>query len=297
MTQQTVRLIGVPMDLGQSLRGVDVGPSAVRNAGLAERLQNLNYQVQDLGNILVPVRAALPACQGMDFVRPIRAVCNLLYQAVAETIEAGELPVVLGGDHSIAIGSVGGASDAGPVGVLWIDAHADYNTPEASPSGNIHGMPLAILTGRGPRALVDVGRPGPKVAPTDVVLIAVRDLDREERRILRESQMGIFTMREIDENGIASVTRMALDRLSHVPRLHVSLDIDSLDPLYAPGVGTPVAGGLSTREAHLLMEIVAEDGRVGSVDVVEINTILDVRNRTAVLAADLLASLLGKTIL
>ncbi len=297
MTQQTVRLIGVPMDLGQSLRGVDVGPSAVRNAGLAERLQNLNYQVQDLGNILVPVRAALPACQGMDFVRPIRAVCDLLYQAVAETIEAGELPVVLGGDHSIAIGSVGGASDAGPVGVLWIDAHADYNTPEASPSGNIHGMPLAILTGRGPRALVDVGRPGPKVAPTDVVLIAVRDLDREERRILRESQMGIFTMREIDENGIASVTRMALDRLSHVPRLHVSLDIDSLDPLYAPGVGTPVAGGLSTREAHLLMEIVAEDGRVGSVDVVEINTILDVRNRTAVLAADLLASLLGKTIL
>lgn len=285
------------MDLGQRLRGVDVGPSAIRYAGLARRLEKLNYSVVDCGNIPVPVQGTLHLHKGSDFVGPISLVCEMLYEEVSDAIATGDLPVVMGGDHSIAIGSVGGATQSGPVGLLWIDAHADFNTPDGSPSGNIHGMPLAVLTGHGVQQLVDVGRPGAKIEPENVVLIAVRDLDFEERRKLRESRMGIFTMREIDERGIATVAREALGRLRHVQRLHVSLDVDSIDPNYAPGVGTPVPGGLNTREAHLLMELIAEDGRLGSVDVVEINPILDTRNRTATIAADLLASLFGKTIL
>ncbi len=285
------------MDLGQSLRGVDVGPSAVRYAGLTERLRKLNYNVLDCGNVPVPVRDTLVSSEESDFVRPIRASCSMLYEEVSIALAAGDLPVVLGGDHSIAIGSVGGATHAGPAGVIWVDAHADYNTPVSSPSGNIHGMPLAILTGHGTSELINVGRPGAKVAPKDVMLIALRDLDAHERKELRKSGMGLYTMREIDERGMAAVTREALSRLKHLARIHVSFDMDSIDPNYAPGVGTPVAGGLSTREAHLLTELIAEDGRLGSVDVVEINPILDVRNRTATLAAELLASLLGKTIL
>ena len=285
------------MDLGQRLRGVDVGPSAIRYAGLTKRLQKLHYDVVDCGNIPVPVRDTLQLQQSMDFVRPIRIVCELLYEEVSEAITKGDLPLVMGGDHSIAIGSVGGTTHSGPVGLLWIDAHADFNTPDASPTGNIHGMPLAVLTGRGVQDLVNVGRVGAKIDPENVALIAIRDLDLQERQILRESRMSIFTMREIDERGIAAVAREALGRLHHVQRLHVSLDVDSLDPSYAPGVGTPVTGGLNTREAHLLMELIAEDARLGSIDVVEINPILDIQNQTATLAADLLASLLGKTIL
>jgi len=297
MAQRTVEIIGVPMDLGQSLRGVDVGPSAIRYTGLAERLRRLCYEVVDHGNLEVPVRDTLFATGGMDLAHPIRLVCENLYREVASVVARGSLPVVLGGDHSIAIGSVGGATTRDSVGVLWVDAHADYNTPELSPSGNIHGMPLAILTGRGPQELIDVGRPGAKVAPENVVLIALRDLDAGERRKLRDSHMHIYTMRSVDERGIGSVVREALKQIGHLERIHVSLDLDSVDPDFAPGVGTPVTGGLNTREAQLLMELLAEDGRVGSVDVVEINPILDVRNRTAALAADLLASLLGKTIL
>ena len=293
----TIRLIGVPMDFGQSLRGVDVGPSAIRYAGLTERLEKLHYRVMDCGNIAVPVRSSLPTDPSTNFADPIRCVCEELYTAVAEAITAGDVPLVMGGDHSIAIGSVGGATHDGPVGLLWIDAHADCNTPETSPSGNIHGMPLATLTGRGIPKLVNVGRKGAKIPPENVALIALRAADREERVTLRNSRMGIYTMREIDERGIAATARNALHQLRHVKHLHVSLDMDSLDPNYAPGVGTPVAGGLSTREAHLLMEIIAEDGRLRSLDVVEINPILDSRNRTATLAADLLASLLGQTIL
>ncbi len=295
--QRTIHLIGVPMDLGQSLRGVDVGPSAIRYAGLTQMLQKLNYIVVDCGNMTVPVRDTLALHHGLDFIRPISEVCELLYRQVASVISDGYLPLVMGGDHSIAVGSVGGATHDCPAGLLWIDAHADFNTPDISLSGNIHGMPLSILIGRGAPELVNAGRLGPKVEPENVVLIAVRDLDAAERRKLRESRMGIYTMREIDERGIAAVACEALERLSHVARLHVSLDMDSLDPHYAPGVGTPVTGGLNTREAHLLMELIAEDGRLGSIDVVEINPILDIQNRTATLAADLLASLLGKTIL
>ncbi|WP_457653003.1 arginase [Rhodocaloribacter sp.] len=294
----TLRLIGVPMDLGQSLRGVDMGPSALRYAEIAVRLASLGYRVEDTGNIEVAVRGTLDAEQnGLAYLKAISATCALVYEAGRQAVADGCFPLFVGGDHSIAVGTVGGVTHEGPAGVLWIDAHGDYNTPETSPSGNIHGMPLAALMGLGAPELVDLGRPGPKLRAEDVILIAIRDLDPPERRMLRESRIGVYTMSEIDERGIAEVTREALRRLGHCDRLHVSLDMDSLDPMYAPGVGTPVPGGLTFREAHLLMELLAADGRVRSADVVEINPMLDERNRTAEMAAELLTSLLGKSIL
>ncbi|QXD13960.1 arginase [Rhodocaloribacter litoris] len=294
----SIRLIGVPMDLGQNLRGVDMGPSALRYAGLADRLARLGHQVQDAGNVEVAVRGTLDAeRQGIAYLEEISRSCERVYEAGRRAIADGCFPLFIGGDHSIAVGTIGGVTHEGSVGVLWIDAHGDYNTPETSPSGNVHGMPLAALMGLGAPELVDLGRPGPKLRPEDVMLLAVRDLDASERKLLRESRIGIYTMSEIDERGIAEVTREALRRLGHCERLHVSLDMDSLDPMYAPGVGTPVPGGLTFREAHLLMEILAEDGRVGSADVVEINPMLDEHNRTAEMAAALLMSLLGKSIL
>jgi len=286
------------MDLGQNLRGVDVGPSALRYAGLAQRLKRLGHHVEDRGNIEVAVRTTLSeGVKGTAFIPAIRATCEQIYEAARQAIAEGCLPLFMGGDHSIAMGTIGGATHDQPAGVLWIDAHADYNTPETSPSGNVHGMPLAVLRGRGPAELVDMGRPGPKVEPEDVMLIALRDIDTVESEMLRDSHMGLYTMREIDERGIAAVVREALRRLRHHDHLHISFDVDSLDPMYAPGVGTPVAGGLTNREAHLLMELIAEDGRIGSVDVVEINPILDEKNRTAEMASALLMSLLGKTII
>ncbi len=288
-------LIGVPMDLGQDLRGVDVGPSALRYAGLADRLEHLGYRVMDHGNIPTALRGAL--ANHDDYVEPIQNTCNLLYEEVRRALAQGSFPLVMGGDHSIAIGSIGGATHDEPKGVIWIDAHADLNTPSSSPSGNIHGMPLAILCGSGYERLTNVGRPGPKLRSKDIAMIALRDLDLEERRVLQESELGIYTMRDIDEHGIAEVTKSALKQLGHHDRLHVSFDVDSLDPHFAPGVGTPVDGGLNPREAHLLMELIAEDGRLSSAEIVEINPIIDEHNRTAELAAGLLASLLGKTII
>ncbi len=294
----TIRLVGVPMDLGQSLRGVDMGPSALRYADVAARLQRLGYRVEDTGNIEVAVRGTLdPKKNGLAYLEAISTTCARVYEVGRKAIADGCFPLFVGGDHSIAVGTVGGVTHEGPAGVLWIDAHGDYNTPETSPSGNIHGMPLAALMGLGAPELVDLGRPGPKLRAEDVMVIALRDLDPHERRMLRESRMGVYTMSEIDERGIAEVTREALRRLGHCDRLHVSLDMDSLDPMYAPGVGTPVPGGLTFREAHLLMELLADDGRVRSADVVEINPMLDERNRTAEMAAELFMSLLGKSIL
>jgi arginase len=293
-----IRIIGVPMDLGQSLRGVDMGPSALRYAGLAERLERLGYRVEDAGNVEVAVRGTIrDRASGMDFLPQIVSTCERIYAQGQQAIADGCLPLFLGGDHSMSIGTVGGISDGQEVGVLWIDAHGDYNTPETSPTGNIHGMPLAVLTGLGAPELVHLGRPGAKVKHENVVYIGLRDIDVQERKMLRESGMGLYTMREIDELGIANVAHQALKRLRHLERIHLSLDMDSLDPMYAPGVGTPVPGGLTFREAHLLMEILADDDRVASVDVVEVNPILDDKNRTALAAADLVASLLGKSIL
>lgn len=293
----SIRIIGVPMDLGQSRRGVDMGPSALRYAGLSARLRKLGYTVEDAGNISVPVRDTLPESGGLAFLPSVVHACELIYEQGQKAVAEGCIPLFIGGDHSIAVGTVGGVTHSTPAGLLWIDAHGDFNTPESSPSGNIHGMPLAALMGLGRPELVNLGRPGPKLKPSDVVLIGARDLDLEERRLLKESRIGIYTMREIDERGIAEVVREALARLQHLHRIHVSLDMDSLDPIDAPGVGTPVAGGISYREAHLLMEILADAECVGSIDVVEINPILDARNQTAAIAAELLASLLGKSIL
>lgn len=292
-----VAVVGVPMDLGQSRRGVDMGPSALRYAGLHDRLRQLGYASEDLGNLEIPERETLPAGGGLAYLPALVAACERIYEVARESLGAGRLPLFLGGDHSIAAGTVGGVTHDGRAGVLWIDAHGDFNTPESSPSGNLHGMPLAALCGRGSPELVNLGRPGPKLRPQDVVLLGVRDLDAPERVLLRQSGIAIYTMRDLDDRGLAVVAREALERLRHLPRVHVSLDMDCMDPREAPGVGTPVTGGLTYREAHLLMEILADDGRVGSIDVVEINPILDLRNRTAEIALELLASLLGKSIL
>lgn len=293
----TVSIIGVPMDLGQSRRGVDMGPSALRYAGLDNRLRRLGHQVIDKGNINIPVRDTLPPEGGLAFLPAVVRADEVMYQAGQAAIQAGHLPLFIGGDHSIAVGTLGGVTHTGPAGLLWIDAHGDFNTPASSPSGNLHGMPLAALLGLGAAELVNLGRPGPKLQPAEVVLIGVRDLDSPEKILLKESQIRVYTMREIDERGIAAVAGEALERLSHLPRLHVSLDMDSLDPREAPGVGTPVPGGLTSREAHLLMEIIADCACVGSIDVVEINPILDERNQTAKIGVELIASLLGQTIL
>jgi arginase len=293
----SISIIGVPMDLGQARRGVDMGPGALRYAGLDDRLRRLGYEVVDCGNIAIPIRDNLPAEGGMEFLPAVVQACEVMYQAGQAALAAEQLPLFIGGDHSIAVGTIGGVTHTGPAGVIWIDAHGDFNTPQSSPSGNLHGMPLAALLGLGAPELVNLGRPGPKLTPADVVLIGVRDLDAGEKVLLRERRLQVYTMREIDERGIAAVANEALDRLGHLPRIHVSLDMDSLDPIEAPGVGTPVPGGLSYREAHLLMEIIADCTCVGSMDVVEINPILDERNRTAKIALELIASLLGQSIL
>ncbi len=297
MKKKTIRLIGVPMDLGQSRRGVDMGPSALRYAELAARLRKLGYEVEDIGNLEVRVRDTLSPEGGLTFLPSVVHTCNLAYEQGRRAVAEGCIPIFIGGDHSIAAGTVGGVTHDGPSGLLWIDAHGDFNTSESSLSGNIHGMPLAALLGYGAPELVNVGRPGPKLRSTEVVLFGVRDLDDHERALLKESGITIYTMRDIDERSIPVVLHEALDRLHHLSRLHVSLDLDCLDPWDAPGVGTPVPGGFTYREAHLIMELLYDSGKVGSIDVVEINPILDQKNHTANQAAELLASLLGKAIL
>jgi len=294
---RNIRIIGVPIDLGQSKRGVDLGPGALRYAGLAEKLQALGHRVDDSGNLAVAVRETIPELAREHFLPAIVQTCNTVYLAAEQAMAAGETPIFIGGDHTLAIGSIGGITAAAPAGLLWIDAHADFNTPETTISGNIHGMTLAVLLGSGYRDLVAVGRPGPKLRPEDVVMIAIRDLDPGERARLKESGITVYTMRDIDERGIGPVMREALERLEQYHRIHVSLDMDCIEPEAGPGVGTPSPGGLTCREAQLAMEIIADCGCCCSLDIVEINPILDRRNRTALLAAELAASLFGKRIL
>jgi len=285
------------MDLGQSRRGVDMGPSAIRYAGLADRLQRLGFAQEQFGNIQIPDRETLPAEGGMAFLPAAIEACERIYEAARQATARGSFPLFLGGDHSIALGTIAGVSAEEPVSVLWIDAHADMNTPATSPSGNLHGMPLAALLGHGIPEMIGIGGKDATLEARDVVLLGVRDLDPGERELIREAGVGIYTMREIDHRGLATVAEEALERLSHRSRLHISLDMDSLDPREAPGVGTPVPGGLTYREAHLLMEIAAESRRVTSADVVEVNPILDQSNRSAKVACGLIASLLGESIL
>lgn len=295
--KKSVRIIGVPMDLGQVHRGVDMGPGAIRYAGLSKRLQQLEYEVSDSGNVSVQIRDTLPSNDRDTLQTAIHGACELIYDSAQAAAAKNAIPVFLGGDHSIAIGTIGGITDKRPCGVIWVDAHADYNTPETSLSGNIHGMALSILTGNGLKQLINIRRKGAKLLPTDVVMIGLRALDRDERTMLRKSGITVYTMRDIDEHGISAITHEALERLQHRDRIHVSLDMDGIDPAAAPGVGTPVPGGLTVREAHLLMEIIADSRKLCSMDIVEINPILDERNRTAILATQLAVSLLGKSII
>lgn len=297
MTEKRVRIIGVPLDLGQEQRGVDLGPGALRYAGLSSRLAELGYVVEDMGNVAVPVRDVLDGEREAHYLPSISKVCEAVYQAGRAAIDDGVIPVFMGGDHSVAIGSIGGITHDGPAGVVWIDAHGDFNTPGTSPSGNIHGMVVAALLGDGYQELVQVGRNGAKLKPSDLVMIGLRELDPQEKVRLRGSGISVYTMRDIDELGMGRVAREALGKLSHLPRIHVSLDLDGLDPMEVPGVGTTSPGGLTYREAQLLMEIIADSRQLCSLDLVEINPILDHSNRTAKIAVELAASVFGATII
>lgn len=296
---RNIRIFGVPMDLGQQRRGVDMGPSALRYAELEESLRECGHTVTDNGNLTVPLpEHAPPEDSKARHLQSIASVCRDVHTKALETLEHHETAIFLGGDHSISIGTVSAMKSHGEnVGVIWVDAHGDFNTPETTPSGNVHGMALAALLGRGPSELTDIGRPGAKLKPSEVVLLGVRDLDSKERVALRESGILVITMRDIDEMGMAAAAHQALEKLGHLSKLHISLDMDSLDPDEAPGVGTPVPGGLTYREGHLLMEIFSDSGKVSSLDIVEVNTILDTRNRTAKLGVELAASLFGKRII
>ncbi len=286
------------MDLGQDRRGVDMGPSAIRYARLQGSLEELGLPVTDLGNVETPILETVRQDEEARHLDAIRDVCTRVAGRAGEMVSEGLFPVFLGGDHSIAIGTVPGvAATSGRTGVVWLDAHADFNTPETSPSGNIHGMPLAALTGRGHPDLVGIGGQDSGVRTEDVVMIGLRSVDGEERRLLAEAGVRVYTMKEIDAYGAASVVRRALKDLSHLERVHLSFDLDVVDPGIAPGVGTPVRGGLTYREAHLVMELVNEAGIVTSLDVVEVNPILDERNGTAELAVELVASLMGRQII
>jgi arginase len=295
--KKTIRIIGVPMDLGQNHRGVDMGPSAVRYANLAKSIQAQGHSTFDSGDITIPGHYALANTSLQERLPLIQKACQDAYELGRNSIENNELPVFLGGDHSASIGTVGGVTHDTEIGLIWIDAHGDFNTPESSNSQNVHGMALAILLGLGPKELVDIGRPGPKVKPENVVLIGVRDLDDKEKFLIKKSGCTVFTMRDVDEIGIRAVLVKTLKGFSSLDKIHVSLDLDVMDPLDAPGVGTPSQGGLTYREGQLIMEILADTDKLHSVDIMEINPILDIQNRTAQMAVNLISSLLGKKIL
>ncbi|HZR96903.1 MAG TPA: arginase [Gaiellaceae bacterium] len=298
--ERKVALIGALLDLGAGRRGVDMGPSAIRYAELAEHLaDHLGIATDDRGNVVAPVPEAVASgSERAHFLPQILKVCDEVAKLVAAAVEDGALPLVLGGDHSVALGSLVGMAQAhGPGGVLWIDAHGDLNTPESSPSGNVHGMVLAAALGLGGDEFRYDDWTLPAVEAGRIALVGVRSLDQGERDLLRSLDAKVFTMSEIDRRGIESCMREALEHASGGPFLHVSLDMDVVDPEYAPGVGTPVRGGLSYREAHLALELVAEHGGMSSLDVVEVNPILDRENATGKLAVELVASALGATIL
>jgi arginase len=292
----TIHILGVPMDLGAGRRGVDMGPSAIRLARLAPTLRDLGHTIVDMGNIHSPVAEAVQSTSGLPYAEAIAEVCQQTHDRL-ETLPKEVFPIVLGGDHSISMGSVSGIRRQKRTGVLWIDAHTDVNTPETSPSGNIHGMPLAHLLGFGDQRLKAIWGGGAAFRPEDLVFIGLRSVDRGERDFIHDNDIKAFTMKDIDRRGMASIAEEAIQCLEQVEQLHVSFDADALDPTLAPGVGTPIPGGLSYREAHLLMELLADAGRVTSLDLVEVNPILDIQNKTAQIMVEMTASLLGKNIL
>jgi arginase len=283
---------------------VDMGPSALRIAGLDERIQELGYAVLDKGDLEVPIpETQQPGDERKKYVRDIARVCTTLYEAALASLEAGALPLVLGGDHSLAAGSVAASAEMArradrPLGLIWVDAHGDMNTPSSSTSGNVHGMPLAALLGPEPTELSCIGGFSPKVSPEHTVLIGVRNLDAGEKLRVRESRVHVFTMKDIDRAGIAAVAEQAIQLAGRATEgLHVSFDIDVCDPSVAPGVGTPVKGGLNYREAHMVMEMIADSGLLRALDIVEVNPTLDVQNNSAVLGTELVLSALGMKIL
>ncbi len=299
-TGREIALIGAPLDLGAGRRGVDMGPSAIRYAGLEQHLREaLGIRTVDLGNVIAPVAESTEAGdERARFLRQILSLCDEVAELVAGARRNGQTPLVLGGDHSIALGTlVGMAAAHGPGGVLWIDAHGDLNTPESSPSGNVHGMVLAAALGLGGRAFDHEGWTLPAVEAGRLSLFGVRSLDQGERELLKKLDAKVYTMADIDRIGVEHCMRDAIAHASGAAFLHVSLDLDVVDPETAPGVGTPVRGGLSYREAHLAMEVIAESAKADSFDVVEVNPVLDRENATGKLAVELIASALGARIL
>jgi arginase len=299
----SIALLGVPLDLGASRRGVEMGPSAVRLARLASRLESLGHQVIDTGDVPVPTRETLGFRSGIEFLPIITDVCREVATRTAALVRSGHIPVVLGGDHSVGGGSVAGVSTAlaergQRLGLIWLDAHADLNTPECTLSGNVHGMPVAHLLGHGDRGMATLASPSPAVRPEHTVIIGARDLDQAERVNAREFGVTIYTMRDLDERGLRTVLAEAIAKVSNgTDGIHVSLDLDFVDPQEAPGVGTPVRGGATYREAHLAMETLWDTGRVVALDLVEVNPVLDRFNQTAELAVGLMASAFGQRIL
>jgi arginase len=294
-----IDIIGVPMDLGADRRGVDMGPSAIRYAHLHQKLEELGYTLEDKGNIEVPIQEtceiADPRLKYIDCILPMgRRVAG----AVATSMQGGRFPLVLGGDHSLSVGSIRGAARHKTLGVIWMDAHADFNTEETTPSGNIHGMPLAALCGLGDRRLVCLSEETTRVLdPKRVAILGARDLDPGEKRNLREAGVMVQSMEQIDRFGMVAALEKAIERVTRdIDGIYLSFDMDALDPRHAPGVGTPVPGGLTYREAHLACEVVAETGKLIGMDIVEVNPILDIQNQTAVLAVELIRSALGSHI-
>ncbi len=289
------------MDLGASKRGAAGGPNAVRLTGIVRRLEALGYEVEDAGDVPVPKRKAAPRYPSMKYRAAIHKVCEATAKRVLEAHEEGRLPVIIGGDHSLAMGSVAGSAkyylgEKKQLGLIWVDAHGDINTPKSSPSGNIHGMPLSHILGMGESLSPIMGK-GAKVAARNVCLVGLRDVDENERRHLRESGVKVFTMKDIDRHGMTHVALQAIEIASdHTEGIHVSYDIDAVDPAIAKGTGTPSRGGLTYRESHFLMEMIADTELVASLDMVEINPMEDVKNQTAGLASELIQSALGKTI-
>jgi arginase len=299
-----IHIIGVSLDLGGNRRGVDMGPSAFRIAGLGERLTALGRSVVDDGDLVAPIpEIRAEGDPRKKYIEEIAGVCDALYKKALSVLDTGAIPLVLGGDHSLAAGSVAATADDARrrgerIGAIWVDAHGDMNTPASSGSGNVHGMPLAALLGQEPVELAQIGGFAPKLRPEHTVLIGIRNLDDREKVIVRDSGVRVFTMKDIDRGGIATVIEQALAFAGEgTSGVHVSFDLDVCDPAIAPGVGTPVKGGLDYREAHMLMEIIADSGLLRALDLVEVNPILDDRNMTAILGVELAASALGQKIL
>ena len=304
MRHSHIAIIGAPLDLGAGRRGVDMGPSAVRVANLNRRLAELGYEVEDLGNVPVVQPESEPEGQPQaKYLPQITDTCTRLAEMVEKALNQGKFPLVLGGDHSIAVGTVSGVSKylrdrKGKLGMIWIDAHTDMNTPGTSPSGNVHGMPLACCIGAGPDELTRIFGYAPKIDPANVALVGIRSVDEQERINVQHSGVHVFTMRDIDERGLGRVVEEAIRIASSgTTGFHVSLDMDAVDPQEAPGVGTPVRGGITYREAHLAMETLNDTGRMLSMEVVEVNPVIDEVNRTAMLAVELVMSAMGKRIL